>query len=100
MRCSCDKKYKRGNEMKFCAYMWYFFFLGVAWDWVHLVRRPLIGLSYQPQMMNVEQSMEWELAGETEVLGGNLPQRHFVHHKSHMTWTGIEPWPQLWEAGD
>jgi hypothetical protein len=36
-------------------------------------------------MMIVEQSVEWELAGESEVLGENLPQCHFVHQKSHMT---------------
>jgi hypothetical protein len=33
----------------------------------------------------VEKLVEWRVAGETEVLGENLPQRHFVHHKSHMT---------------
>jgi hypothetical protein len=33
----------------------------------------------------VEQLVEWGLAGETEVLGETLPQRHFVHHKPHMT---------------
>jgi hypothetical protein len=37
-------------------------------------------------LMNVEQSVELELAGEIEVLGENLPQCRFVHHKYHMTW--------------
>jgi hypothetical protein len=49
-------------------------------------------------MMIVEQSVECELAGETEVLGENLPQYHYVHPKSHMIWPGLEPGPPRWET--
>jgi hypothetical protein len=49
--------------------------------------------------MNVEQSVEWELVGETEVLGAHPPQCHFVHI-THITWRGVERESQLWEAGD
>jgi hypothetical protein len=40
------------------------------------------------------------MAGEIEELGENLPRRHFVHHKSHLTRPGIETGPPLWEASD
>jgi hypothetical protein len=35
--------------------------------------------------------VEWSLAGETEVLGENLPQRHFVHDKPTWLDPGLKP---------
>jgi hypothetical protein len=51
-------------------------------------------------IMMMEKLVEWRLVGETEVLGENPPQRHFVHHKSHLTRPGIEPGQPRWETSD
>jgi hypothetical protein len=40
------------------------------------------------------------LAGETEVLGGSLPRRHFVHHKILHDDPVSTPGPQRWETSD
>jgi hypothetical protein len=64
---------------------------------VHSTLGPLNGLLCQPRViMIMEKSVEW-LAGETEVLGENLPQFRFVHHKPHMM-PVREPGPPRWEA--
>jgi hypothetical protein len=49
------------------------------------------GLLCQPRVIVkviVEKQMECRLTGETEVLGENLPQRHFCLHKitHYQTW--------------
>jgi hypothetical protein len=54
------------------------FFLNLVCEAIGTAATP--GLLYQPRLivkMIVEMQMECRLAGETEVLGENLPQRHF-----------------------
>jgi hypothetical protein len=55
--------------------------------------RPLLSYCTCPgEIVRMEKLVEWTvLAGETEVLRGNLPRLHFVHHKSHMPDSGANP---------
>jgi hypothetical protein len=65
---------------------------GLWWNSVPLVRGPLVGLLYQTRMFDeFEAVAEWEFRRESKALDENLPQSHFVRHKSHMTWPAIEP---------
>jgi hypothetical protein len=57
------------------------------------------GLLCQPRVIMVmEKLVEW-LARETEVLGENLTQCRYAHHKPHML-PGREPGPPRWEVSD
>jgi hypothetical protein len=41
--------------------------------------------------MMMEKLVEWRLAGETEVLGENMPQCRFVNHKLYMLYPEANP---------
>jgi hypothetical protein len=61
-----------------------FFKIGMGGGWSPIGSIRYGGLLCQPRViMKMEKLMEW-LAGETEVLGGNLPQCRFVHHQTHL----------------
>jgi hypothetical protein len=85
------------RDVCICMYFFLISDVGLLLLW------PLTGILYQPPVimkMIVEKQMECRLAGETKVLGGNLPQSHFVHHKPRMTGPGFEPGPPRWEVRD
>jgi hypothetical protein len=72
---------------------------GVESSWVHSALRPQIDVLCQTRViMMMEKLVEW-LVGETEVLGGNLSQCRYAHHKSHML-SALEPGQPRWEASD
>jgi hypothetical protein len=58
-----------------CVCVVFFRIRVIWWDWVHSVRRLLLGWI---MMISMEQLVGCELAGETEVSGETLPQCHFT----------------------
>jgi hypothetical protein len=51
------------------------------------------------RLIHMEQLVEWELEGETEILAEIPIQYTSSTSKSHMTWTGTKPSPPRWETG-
>jgi hypothetical protein len=77
-----------------------FLLIGVVKGGVQFVRHCSHQWPIVPARMILlmDKLVEW-LAGETEVLGENLPQCRFVYNKPHIL-PGRELGPPLWKASD
>jgi hypothetical protein len=80
------------NVSKYLLYKFFFFFFYLDYETIGTAATP--GLLRQPRVimkMIVESMMECRLAGETKVVGENLPQRHFCPSQNPTCPPGFEP---------
>jgi hypothetical protein len=81
-----------------CIYFFYILVLrlvGWWWDWVHLVGQTLISLTV-PTPGDRWVRNNW--CNENWKRKPKYSECHYIHHKSRMTWPGIEPGPQPWHG--
>jgi hypothetical protein len=95
--CLCKPPYQILNARTSLAVIFFLICIVGCGIKVHSTVRPLNGILCQPRVIMIMEKSVKCLAGDTEVLGENLPQCRFVHHKPHMLQVR-EPGPPRWEA--